>query len=176
MLRVSIHAPARGATEAVEAVHSAVGKFQFTLPRGERQMGACVYRPRGRFQFTLPRGERRRADKPFLRFCVSIHAPARGATRRHRGPGAIGSCFNSRSREGSDSDSTLCRCSIRVSIHAPARGATVLSGFGDPDWQVSIHAPARGATGRQPPYPARDSRFNSRSREGSDSIPRCFFA
>ena len=55
---------------------------------------------------------------------VSIHAPARGATRN---PDLSGQTLN-------------------VSIHAPARGATLLSPvcvLGD---VVSIHAPARGAT------------------------------
>ena len=77
---VSIHAPARGATAAIQMVLNAMA-FQSTRPRGAR---------RGR----SARWARRRA--------VSIHAPARGATSRLR----------------------VHARSPRVSIHAPARGAT----------------------------------------------------
>ena len=55
------------------------------------------------FQSTLPRGERRDLDKlTYLQEYVSIHAPARGATKNDE--------------EGTDESN--------VSIHAPARGAT----------------------------------------------------
>ena len=55
---------------------------------------------------------------------VSIHAPARGATRKTAFPA----------------------CHTPVSIHAPARGATVFFDYMRQLPQVSIHAPARGAT------------------------------
>ena len=55
---------------------------------------------------------------------VSIHAPARGATK---------TCSN-------------CEASSNVSIHAPARGATRQGGRSNTYYRVSIHAPARGAT------------------------------
>ena len=55
---------------------------------------------------------------------VSIHAPARGATRFYYG----------------------ADWGFAVSIHAPARGATVDSVFEPDSLDVSIHAPARGAT------------------------------
>ena len=78
-----------------------------------------------KFQFTLPRGERLILDPCLLRFRVSIHAPARGATQVSRDAGVRLGSFNSRSREGSDS---VCSFSllavVGVSIHAPARGAT----------------------------------------------------
>ena len=77
------------------------------------------------FQFTLPRGERLpRRGKLDPVLCVSIHAPAWGAT-----------VFPTTKHHLSS-----------VSIHAPAWGATL------PDcryWvviDVSIHAPAWGAT------------------------------
>ena len=57
---VSIHAPTRGATE--QALKDALdGKFQFTLPRGERPPIDGEFIGEISFQFTLPRGER-----PFL--------------------------------------------------------------------------------------------------------------
>ena len=100
---ISIHAPARGATN-FNNLENAVGRlFQSTLPRGERLLAQNQYYnpqifqstlPRGErlndrkdtnqynsFQSTLPRGERREL------YCtlehtmyISIHAPARGAT------------------------------------------------------------------------------------------------
>ena len=100
---VSIHAPARGATSLSSIPSGLFDKFQFTHPQGVRQ-----HRKRNKtllslFQFTHPQGVRlaqvvdhRRRD------VVSIHAPARGATRDHR---------------------AVCSA-LRVSIHAPARGAT----------------------------------------------------
>ena len=104
---------------------------------------------------------------------VSIHAPARGATAR-----------------GPQGD-----CRYRwVSIHAPARGATCavvdivksLAGFrstpprgGRHGWRcgrgrdqpVSIHAPARGATTTRMWTPWLTSCFDPRPREGGDDCP-----
>ena len=79
---ISIHAPAKGATaSAILPISAAI--FQSTLPRGERRLiyyYVCHTVP---FQSTLPRGER-----PCCIFCsihsisISIHAPARGATHK----------------------------------------------------------------------------------------------
>ena len=85
--------------------------------------------------------------RDFVKQLVSIHAPARGATRRRCLPRHLLLRFNSRTRAGCD---TITYCSwhngTHVSIHAPARGAT----NSDLDYSlfnyVSIHAPARGAT------------------------------
>ena len=81
------------------------------------------------------------------RECVSIHAPARGATST-----------GDRSRKGAS-----------VSIHAPARGATSANRFRTLEPRVSIHAPVRGAT----KMPSRSrtwfQSFNSRAREGRDA-------
>ena len=78
---------------------------------------------------------------------VSIHAPARGATRLRARPPSRCRSFNSRAREGRDSV-RRCACRVRegVSIHAPARGATLGGSFASDAAKVSIHAPARGAT------------------------------
>ena len=57
-------------------------------------------------------------------FCISIHAPARGATPSADGAGRV--------------------CAI--SIHAPARGATTMEFCCAKLFCISIHAPARGAT------------------------------
>ena len=78
---------------------------------------------------------------------ISIHAPARGATR----------CQAVRSSR------------MAISIHAPARGATLTAYTkGEDIAEISIHAPARGATRHR--RLLRDTRvhFNPRTREGCD--------
>ena len=55
---------------------------------------------------------------------VSIHAPARGATRSRRGRCSRSRGFNSRAREGRDKKILGGFVVEEVSIHAPARGAT----------------------------------------------------
>ena len=123
------------------------------------------------FQSTLPRGERRRA----------LHAAVLE-------PG-----FNPRSREGSDItpplemvdktgfQSTLPRgerpahqaiLSDTASFQSTLpRGERLDGGVYLLRPRVSIHAPARGATGNDLQEHA-DSRFNPRSREGSDGGKR----
>ena len=122
---ISIHAPARGATR-FRKPYRVTGKFQSTLPRGER-LTVVVFRPllltisihapaRGatmtalrnagwsyEFQSTLPRGERRRVRNISISHMeISIHAPARGATEIPMMSPLIYTDFNPRSREGSD--------------------------------------------------------------------------
>jgi len=77
---------------------------------------------------------------------VSIHAPARGATRYLSIFASLGD----------------------VSIHAPARGATAQILHGGLNLHVSIHAPARGATRHRSPASGLILRFNPRAREGRD--------
>ena len=77
---------------------------------------------------------------------ISIHAPARGATRNPGCKLADMEDFNPRSREGSDWMWGVCSSICNISIHAPARGATIHRGHLD----------------------FRLSYFNPRSREGSD--------
>ena len=77
---------------------------------------------------------------------VSIHAPARGATRP-RLPYQVLEEFQSTHPHGvRHGDTETGRCWMEVSIHAPARGATYIGLPIDMTWRVSIHAPARGAT------------------------------
>ena len=101
---ISIHAPARGATILPMITGIFQKEFQSTLPRGERRIVGNLQRQPERFQSTLPRGERpmlkreRRAKWKFQstlprgerrwppprrwpQHNISIHAPARGATK-----------------------------------------------------------------------------------------------
>ena len=123
--------------------------FQSTLPRRERRPA------NGRFRCAPPHFNPRSREGSdstlcggnlFL-ICISIHAPAKGATS-DASSGSIGrSYFNPRSREGSDQaaakesrgggnfnprsrEGSDCkpdrkpRFAICISIHAPAKGAT----------------------------------------------------
>jgi len=58
-LTVSIHAPARGATEQSKMMDGFIA-FQSTRPRGARQLAAVNAAMKDGFQSTRPRGARRR--------------------------------------------------------------------------------------------------------------------
>ena len=145
LVRVSIHAPTKGALmsptlriscsfnpsshegsdSAINVDKAEVSMFQSTLPRRERL-----------FVWARIKGD----DG------VSIHAPTKGATciiiislfislfqstlpRRERqinkGACNVYACFNPRSHEGSDVVPTTAPSYTRVSIHAPTKGATI---------------------------------------------------
>ena len=81
--QVSIHAPAKGATVWSIIIRSYRIMFQSTLPRRERLKLISREWKRWQFQSTLPRRERH--DKLIqvnILTNVSIHAPAKGATIR----------------------------------------------------------------------------------------------
>ena len=86
-------------------------------------------------------------DQPGSDYHISIHAPAKGATRRP---------FPSSSLQH------------KISIHAPAKGATIQNVHHRRGKQISIHAPAKGATSRGEVVADTLQYFNPRSREGSD--------
>ena len=101
--RVSILAPARGATPPSSKPPASRTSFQFSRPRGARQLGLV----------DVPRRD------------VSILAPARGATRTLSTARSAWTRFNSRAREGRDEEAGgVVRLGAAVSILAPARGAT----------------------------------------------------
>ena len=78
---ISIHAPAKGATFLSTSVLNKL-IFQSTLPRRERLWSVVKAVREVLFQSTLPRRERRTC--PCTRYSwqrISIHAPAKGATR-----------------------------------------------------------------------------------------------
>ena len=100
---ISIHAPAKGATCTFPIPHIPL-KFQSTLPRRERlRRSVCDDLWHG-FQSTLPRRERRHEWRTVLR----------------------DEYFNPRSREGSDKESGQRVHKGTISIHAPAKGATAI--------------------------------------------------
>ena len=154
--RISIHAPAKGATPRSYHVTSISSDFN---PRSREGSDAFVnvialqhipdFNPRSRegsdkkgqaenvcpFYFN-PRS-REGSDKHLpLRHCkryISIHAPAKGATQHNSSRLVPVHNFNPRSREGSDTRCLTTLYSVRISIHAPAKGATL------PHVPISIH-------------------------------------
>ena len=121
---------------------------------------------------------------------ISIHAPARGATKTYENILSLEE-FQSTLPRGerplgrrlwrclSQFQSTLPRGERRyfdyesfgrdlISIHAPARGATFGTAAVALFIAISIHAPARGATKSVSILKRRNKNFNPRSREGSD--------
>ena len=169
IIRISIHAPAQGATfsqASAESVSSdfnsrsrtgsdAAGAdrlrcphgFQFTLPHRERPVKSNATPSMKKFQFTLPHRERLQAED--VSFCggkFQFTLPHRERRICIRGGETV--------RD--------------ISIHAPAQGATVAGGIGalaakdfnsrsrtgsdyytrdcKADSRISIHAPAQGAT------------------------------
>jgi len=123
-LRVSIHAPARGAT----------------LPDRPEQLGreVSIHAPaRGA---TLADDQADGADG------VSIHAPARGATLSAYSPTITICSFNPRPRAGGDAYSMPYTGPSRFQSTPPRGGRHGVGAAHRGHQPVSIHAPARGAT------------------------------
>ena len=103
--RISIHAPARGATQALQLLSE---YHQISIHAPAR--GATTLKTATIVHAKL----------------ISIHAPARGATLEHVVRHYDASNFNPRTREGCDSDELAeIITGNKISIHAPARGATL---------------------------------------------------
>ena len=147
---ISIHAPARGATDRI----------------GNRDVWRADFNPRPREGGDVPAaptpscttnfnprpregGDRQRRPAHSGKR-ISIHAPARGATDDPKGDAV----------------------DLYISIHAPARGATVAGQRRRVRRRISIHAPARGATSRRTSSRSAFGYFNPRPREGGDDRRR----
>ena len=100
--RISIHAPAKGATASVSLPRLS-DPFQSTLPRRERRHSTPspsshrYFNPRSR-----EGSDRKQTEVSKVIFRISIHAPAKGATAGICGQCQTDAYFNPRSREGSD--------------------------------------------------------------------------
>ena len=130
------------------------------------------------FQSAPPHGGRPSDGRiPMRRCCVSIRAPARGATISWYSSGLSGKRFNPRPRTGGDPTIPLVLPLATVSIRAPARGATLIVRLADRDCRVFQSAPPHGGRPRSwswtrsrtlfqsaPPHGGRPrgSRFRSR--------------
>ena len=189
-INISIHAPARGQTS--KGLPSRKGKiFQFTPPRGGKRLhrenlpGLQNFnsRPREGANFSTAGKRRGRED-------ISIHAPARGQTRRQRKDQHRKGISIHAPARGQTGMAVTYGGLEDISIHAPARGQTCTPPRKSPGLSISIHAPARGQTGGHPGFgqedaisihaPARGQTpasclhllvevyFNSRPREGAN--------
>ena len=139
----------------------------------------------------LVKGETQIAVDIGKRTFISIHAPAKGATRPLTRPSSSARYFNPRSREGSDVQRLLSK---RTQYHFNPRsreGSDIRSGRGgqavahfnprsregsdieaaEParSTNISIHAPVKGATQNCLTWQQSAEHFNPRSREGSDA-------
>ena len=122
---ISIHAPPRGATRPAGAISRILRNFNSRpSARGDTTMNKTILKQRV-FQFTpLREGRPCRFACCFLAFCISIHAPPRGATPFC----VLFSCllyFNSRPSARGDLVLVGGQIAALISIHAPPRGATM---------------------------------------------------
>ena len=99
---VSIHAPARGATSAGDQRVGEDLTFQFTRPRGARQMRFTIKRLLPEFQFTRPHGARLSRTTRMTTACRFNSRAREGRDIALHPPCRMRSCFNSRAREGRD--------------------------------------------------------------------------
>ena len=100
---ISIHAPAKGATDARLNIYLNYINFNPRSREGSDHIHHNSDLAYLLFQSTLPRRERRnKASLTKYKICISIHAPAKGATVLE-----------------------LVKNNVKeISIHAPAKGAT----------------------------------------------------
>ena len=100
---------------------------------------------------------------------ISIHAPARGATRTMTSSVRSTSNFNPRTREGCDEIIAYLDAKAEAFQSTHPRGVRPPEkGHGARRSGISIHAPARGATSsKELPKPMQPD-FNPRTREGCD--------
>ena len=170
---ISIHAPARGATQRPEGLPS--------------QAGISIHAP--------ARGATTGSDGNTHKVVISIHAPARGATVCWGIVPPAGSNFNPRSREGSDGGRAKKWQSINQFQSTLPRGErqplASIAGSGwnfnprsregsDPKPQAQPNAriyfnprSREGSDGSRPAGSTTTPYFNPRSREGSDRALRC---
>ena len=169
--RVSIHAPAWGATRPSRPASTCCASFN------PRTRVGCDFLTPPPASPTRSFNPRTRVGCDFITCnerlahdVVSIHAPAWGATRPQGGPGVAGWVSIHAPAWGATlPQDRLTHGLSHVSIHAPAWGATrqyfdqkVLHNV------VSIHAPAWGATGLPRTVCGLQSSFNPRTRVGCD--------
>ena len=146
--KVSIHAPARGATVVAGEVAAELGVSIHAPARGATCRGLCA---RG-----LPH--------------VSIHAPARGATNPELDTqGAWHVSIHAPARGATLAGRQARPAAAPVSIHAPARGATGADLEQEVDEKFQSTRP-HGARLRRAIHGDERDRFNPRARTGRDGM------
>ena len=103
LYRISIHAPAKGATMAIEKVLNVTPEFQSTHPRRVRLPFSLVFTDLTHISIHAPaKGATGIDNFDYAIIDISIHAPAKGATTSFTVTLSIPSYFNPRTREGCD--------------------------------------------------------------------------
>ena len=123
--------------------------FQSTRPRGARHASAVNMLSRNHVSIHAPaRGATRASAEATSAACVSIHAPARGATRCGHDRLCVCMQFQSTRPRGRDCDRGMRSPDASHSFNPRARAGRddALSARSRRSGMVSIHAPARGAT------------------------------
>ena len=123
-MTISIHAPPRGATGYIVKKGEHAALFQFTPLREGRRAVLRVVFFYFVFQFTPLREGRQEELMPRCPYCISIHAPPRGATAERRRLHPRDRHFNSRPSARGDFCGFSTTFALQISIHAPPRGAT----------------------------------------------------
>ena len=145
-LRISIHAPVKGATREEDAERKAELISIHAPVKGATRITLVVkphlpdFNPRSR------EGSDARPSGP-----GAGHADFNPRSREGSDVGLETTMrwyryFNPRSREGSDLRSYRYQLPLSISIHAPVKGATALGINSLPFKAISIHAPVKGAT------------------------------
>ena len=126
--RVSIHAPAMGATD--QSIRLVPHRpFQSTRPRWARLILSLKISLAGMFQSTRPRWARHEFTKHPAGY-ISFNPRARdGRDNEWQTLGMLIQCFNPRARDGRDIGFVFVNMTLDVSIHAPAMGATFSAGL-----------------------------------------------
>ena len=101
-LEISIHAPAKGATVLSHLLTQLLQDFNPRSREGsDPSPPSCTFLP-SHFNPRSREGSDARQQQAITRAIISIHAPAKGATKKLRRREKAESDFNPRSREGSD--------------------------------------------------------------------------
>ena len=148
VVNVSIHAPTRGATRNKAKGFPALKKVSIHAPTRGATASERVHTSRSTCFNTCPHAGGNVVISASIarRKAVSIHAPTRGATMKRYRKGRLQTFQYMPPRGGQPISSTFHLRIFPVSIHAPTRGATQYRRLHGTPYRVSIHAPTRGAT------------------------------
>ncbi len=128
-MRVSIHAPAWGATGQFPINFDQQREFQSTRPRGARPAVWRCYRFGCWFQSTRPRGARHSYNESLIVYRWFQSTRPRGARLKQLGQQYGILSFQSTRPRGARRSKRGEGCrKLSVSIHAPAWGATISTG------------------------------------------------
>ena len=122
----------------------------------------------------LVKGETQIAVDIGKRTFISIHAPAKGATRPLTRPSSSARYFNPRSREGSDVQRLLSK---RTQYHFNPRSREGSDAYSSAFWRVitNFNPRSREGSDNSSSHSCRQIKnFNPRSREGSDGDQAVF--